>query len=241
MATYLDIIPEDVILVILSKIPTYVDLIPIRKVTYKMCKLFSDDGVYKQLIGIRYPQIYTFIHTVTNLGFISTYLSIYDFLTFAEIGRLDIYDDLYLENLWYSYQISIQFPKFYNQVKHINLNHNGMDAYFHSSWKSVYDKLIIHGDKSFIQGNFKQDELLAVKITNDVLFHNMCMYIYMKNGGDLKLSDIFTIFQFNIDMYDEIITIRKDDVKHLVIETGIHASVGRSNIFNMFAYQLSLL
>ena len=240
--SYFNILPDDVLLIIVSKLPTYLDTLGLRKSDYTFHKLLEVDINHAKLIRSRYPEFYTFIPKVKNIDYRHSWAILYNFLTIVESGGYSIYyedTDRYLYDMWYSYLIYKEFPKFYDEVKLVNLSHTGILYTHRIPWSEVYKGLTKRKSFPFIQGNFGEKEYNTViesrqNANDDLNTIRLCIYIHIKHGGTFSLYTLYDFFRFNFDIYEEL---KHKDMLKSVTELDVRSIARRSNediIFNMF-------
>ena len=245
MTSYFDILLDDVLLNIVSKLPAYVDTVDLRESEYTLFKLLGLDASYSKLLLLKYPEFYWFMINDKNVTVHNNRRMIYDFVTYAALNKLDIYSEDYypdLHNKWYSFKVYKEFPKFYDEIKHINLSHGGIHKYPPTQWRHVYEGLVRYKALPFIQGNFSKKEYdIVVKPhlsdyvdTDHVDTFRLCTYIHIKHGGTFSLHTLYDFFKFNFDIYEELK--HKDMIKSVTVDDvgAITKRLNQDLSFEMF-------
>jgi len=142
----------------------------------------------------------------------------------------------YLSDILWSYHLSLDFPKFYNEVKDIKLHIAGVtneEIY----WKDIYLWCNEFKGSKFIQGSFTLDDFVAFTAgTIDImarqeviqpmmLLMSMGMLIaarHDKNAARIPLENLYTAFLLSADTYDKLCHL---DDKTLIIDPDIASTM----------------
>lgn len=224
--SYLELIPEDIILQIVTKLEFNTLVTSYLFLPYQSYKKLQEDSTYNILIKHRNPKFYDYIPTVKNIDGKVSWKLLYNFIDFVEIHYPDIEaffgpDDgssymRYLLDIYFSWKISISFPLFWNEVKMINLEHHGMGKRYFLTWEDIYKYLNTYKAYDFIKGKFDLISYKTFTYSNFknvrdepiVLFFKLIIYIYiMRNASAVGILAIYNFFTINYDMYENLIRI----------------------------------
>lgn len=215
---YFDILPLDINLVILSNL-NLTDIESFSLIRYKYRKMLLNDEAWKNIFMISYPKEYKFIISVKNVDGSATWKELMKFYDEDRLRYVTGYNANYLEDMYYLNLIYIKYPKFYEQIKDINLSHLGMgtnkDGIKSSNWHRKYFILKnITGKSKFVNGDFSRaqfaivlDSLLLSSLVKTISIPNQDLYYYIYYKNNIKSVSIETLYVFyrtNLDMYDNL-------------------------------------
>jgi hypothetical protein len=252
--SYLDILPDELNLMITSFLPRE-SISPPKYLSYSFYKLFFKDKTYEILFSLRYIEAYNFILKNKNIDGSASWKNLYYFFVYCENHHPTTYfesdqDYPYIVDIYYFYNMYKDFPKFYEQVHDINLDHEGLTYEDEGlTWKDVY---VILGNISnietdfIIKGIFSTASYMTMQVTLDMdeyvidkLVYSLIGYVYLKNNTkSLDLRVLFNYFCKNFDMYENLCLITdkmviKDRLDYQYLEENYP-----EHLFSMFIQDL---
>lgn len=203
MAIYLDILPDELIIVVASKL---VNVNHLSICSFKIHQLFCKDIIYELIFGCGYPQLHTFIKGCKNVRGSPDWIDLKIVLITSD-GDTPMFTDNYDSDVYYLYRISKEFPVIYNYIKDVNLG-NAL-VYLSANWYIIYNDLKIYRDYEFIKGKFSV-ETHNILIRDVVITHPdsylllIASMITRLSCGRMSLRAIFSLFVYSSDMYNKI-------------------------------------
>ena len=215
---YFDGLPSDVIIVMLSKIVIKSDMKSLGMSSYRVHRLLCDDKTYSMLFYLINTDLHDFIIKCNNVdGFISWEETFYFFAP-GKIAAINEFrpEPKYLYNILYLYQISKEFPKIYEYVKDINLDHKLSNNDYR--WNDVYIYCSIFKSHKFVMEDFTTDNLeILGRVSRDLLpdiILYKCLFkisqaiihmIRCLKGVKISVRVIFIISFMNSDVYEKLL------------------------------------
>jgi hypothetical protein len=226
---YLDLLNDDLMLLLLSKLDYIADIV---SSSYRIRRLTQNDANCRTIFKYKNLDLYNFIITLKNITFQPDWPRLLNYNKFWEpfkptietlIARVPA-EEGYLSDILWSYHLHIDFPKFYEEIKYINLDHRGASNFeFH--WKDVYiwcdelkhfdfmkgdftrrnyNKLIITFQQSYDDA-ISKDPIAAFKM---LLFDATCIPILFKynSGRTVSIEYLYTMFLVSSDIHFSIVT-----------------------------------
>lgn len=221
---YLTILPDDIIMVILSKIENESDMKVMVKISYKIYKLLCNDVTYSMLLYLRSAELYKFIKNCKNVdghGHVhgSTWKELFYFFTPNRIVSVDPipFASSYVHDILYLYLISKEFPKIYDYIFDINLDHT-MFLLKPYKWSDVY--ICCHKFKSykFVQGEFTEINYQVLDVGIATLYKDVCpreykvkpfehlmLMVYSLINKDISPHHLILFYYTNLDIYEKLV------------------------------------
>lgn len=239
--TYFEVLPPEFNLIIVSKLTSKTLINHTSLLIYQSFRGLLSDNTWRDLFILRYPNEYNFIINVRNvigkvswqnmfIFYLNSYLELENTRTLPQIVG-------YMSDIFNLNMIKFRYPKFYDEIKHINLDSRGaiFGMYFYqeptvSKWYTVafwVDKI-----KEYGIVNGKYDDMCAdtfvhpIDVINSMVNNGinsvetkyivlLLNYIIKKHQDPMKikLTSLFFVFTTHLDIYNEIIS--RLDVRQL--------------------------
>ena len=164
--SYLDFLNDDVVLLIISKLDNMKDII---ESSFEIRRLMQNNVNCKVIFKYKDRKLYNYILNLENPDWCRALLYSKLWTPFEpNINQISEKVDTsessesYSVDILYTYHMSLEFPRFYNQVKDINLNSRDIVDNQRFFWRDIYLLCRELKNYKFINGSFTGEGYASV-------------------------------------------------------------------------------
>lgn len=260
MASYFDIMPKELFIIILNKLNKHI-FDGINVAYLRHVNIFNDENFWKKLIKVHNPDILELPVTAVGSYF---WMNVYKTISNVSFDKL-VKNQVTSDDLVSLYLIRKYYPNYYDIYKDMDLCCYGIDPNFSINWTDIHGLTMAYGEYSYKQFNHNRYYVRNTFVKSYPRFHVIFKYLQVcirkkldKNYAG-NISCILMCAIFNYSMYDRImmslqvnkkilqdtlIIIDDHDVIDLEVRellSDVHIEEARRIVKDDFNYRISLL
>ena len=227
-ANYFNQIDENILIYLLSKMD--IDKLRLLEgLSVRLKKTITNEKNYGLMLIIRDKDLYDYIVNEKFITGCSSWMGIYrELILNAGYG-----ENIYFSNIKAKRLVKLDFPAMYEYLRDINMDHVGMGMRLYTvPWNLVYRIFKSLSEYDFVKGKINIQEYLKIITSSNNYFrqpvaYSIISYIYSKHlfrsseTIDENSGTLYNLFLFNLDMYENIVSIIPGDMIKSIIKMGI--------------------